>query len=65
MERLMSLEDVAEMLGVPTSTLYQWRYRGIGPRGYRLANGRVRYRRADVEQWLAEQADHRDPASAV
>ena len=42
-----------ELLGVPVDTLYGWRHRGEGPRGYRIGR-HVRYRRASVEAWLAE-----------
>ena len=34
-ERLMSLTEVSEMLGIPVHTLYRWRYKGDGPVGYR------------------------------
>jgi excisionase family DNA binding protein len=61
-ERLMSLAEVAELLGVPVSTLYRWRYLGEGPAGYRIGR-HVRYRRAAVEAWLERQADeHRRAA---
>ena len=35
-ERLMSLADLSEMLGIPINTLYRWRVRGEGPTGYRV-----------------------------
>ena len=34
-DKLMSLMDVSEMLGIPVHTLYRWRYKGDGPVGYR------------------------------
>lgn len=56
-DRLMSATEVAEFLGISVNTLYQLRYRGDPlPRGYRVG-GRIKYRRADVETWLEEQAD--------
>jgi predicted site-specific integrase-resolvase len=33
-DKLMSLTDVSEMLGIPLHTLYRWRYTGDGPVGY-------------------------------
>lgn len=57
-DRLMTLSEVAEMLGVPVATLYRWRHRGEGPRGYRIGR-HVRYRRAAVDAWVETQADHR------
>lgn len=46
-ERLLTISDLSEMLGVPVDTLYGWRHRGEGPQGYRIGR-RVRYRRAHV-----------------
>lgn len=57
-ERLMTLAEVAEMLSIPLDTLYAWRYRGLGPPGYRVGRY-VRYRRTSVESWLETQADQR------
>jgi hypothetical protein len=31
-DKLMSLTDVSEMLGIPVHTLYRWRHNGDGPR---------------------------------
>ena len=58
-ERLMTLPELSEMLGIPVETLYGWRHRGEGPVGYRIGR-HVRYRRAAVEEWLETQADRRD-----
>jgi excisionase family DNA binding protein len=55
-ERLMSLGDLSEMLGIPVNTLYGWRARGEGPTGYRVGR-HVRYRRSTVEAWLETQTD--------
>ena len=57
-DKLMSLTDVSEMLGIPVHTLYRWRYRGDGPVGYRVGR-HVRYRREAVEAWLEQRADRR------
>ena len=60
-ERLMTIADLAWMVGIPVDTLYGWRHRGLGPRGYRVGR-HVRYRRSTVEAWLSEQADRREDA---
>ncbi len=53
--RLMTRAEVAELLGIPENTLRNWRYRGIeGPRSFRVGKT-VRYRREEVERWLAAQ----------
>jgi excisionase family DNA binding protein len=57
LERLLTIADLSEMLGVPVDTLYGWRHRGE-PAGYRIGR-HVRYRRAAVEAWLDTQADRR------
>ena len=55
-DKLMSLTDVSEMLGIPVHTLYRWRYKGHGPAGYRVGR-HVRYRREAVEAWLEQRAE--------
>lgn len=56
---LLSVDQLAQYLGVSKSTIYGYRYRNCGPRGFRLAggNGPVRFRKSDVDSWLAENAD--------
>lgn len=54
MEGLLTLEGVAERLGVATQTLRNWRMQGRGPTGFKVGR-RVMYRREAVEAWLAEQ----------
>jgi predicted DNA-binding transcriptional regulator AlpA len=49
--RLLSTEDVARILVVPVSTLYCWRYKGTGPKAYRVGK-HLRYRVSDVVEWL-------------
>lgn len=58
---MLTPEDLAELLRVPVGTVYAWRYKGTGPRGSRVGR-HVRYRRADVDAWLAEHADPRPAA---
>ena len=53
---LLTLPEVAEQLGVPLGTVYAWRTRGLGPRGFRIGK-HVRVRQADLDAWLEQQAD--------
>lgn len=53
-ERLWSVADLAEYLGVPIMTVYHWRSSGYGPKGTKIGRY-VRYRPADIESWLDEQ----------
>lgn len=57
-DRLMSVEEVAEYLGVTRGTIYTWRWKGKGPRAYRVGH-LVKYRVADVERWLEDNAERR------
>jgi excisionase family DNA binding protein len=54
---LLRPDEVAALLDVPLRTIYRWRSRHDGPRGYRIGR-HVRYRVDDIEAWLE---DHRDP----
>lgn len=54
MSALMTVKEFCAETTLAESTAYDWRSRGIGPRSFRLG-GRVVYRRAEVEAWLAAQ----------
>jgi excisionase family DNA binding protein len=54
LDRLLSVEDLADYLEVPVATVYAWRYRRQGPPGFRVGR-HLRFRRSDIEQWIAEQ----------
>jgi len=56
LERLLTVEDLAEYLGVPVATLYAWRYRRHGPPGFRVGRY-LRYRRADIDEWISLRVD--------
>lgn len=53
LERLLTVEDLAEYLGVPVATIYAWRYHRQGPPGFRVGR-HVRYRWADIEEWITD-----------
>lgn len=52
---LATTKSLSEYLDVPTQRLAVWRMNGIGPKYFKLENGNVRYRWADVDAWLAAQ----------
>jgi DNA-binding transcriptional MerR regulator len=54
LRELMTTKDVENEYGIPEGTLRYYRSTGVGPASFRLG-GRVRYRRADVLSWIAEQ----------
>jgi excisionase family DNA binding protein len=51
MARLWTVQDVAEYLGVPVKTLYQWRTHGYGPPARRVGEY-LRYKPDDVMAWF-------------
>ena len=53
LERLLSVDEVAEFLGIPVATLYQWRHKGAGPDAYRVGR-HLRYEPSAVRAWLDE-----------
>ena len=50
-DRLWSAQEVSSFLGVPVSTLHQWRYLGTGPDAYRVGK-HLRYNPEAVREWL-------------
>lgn len=48
---VISIDEVARRLDIPKATLYQWRYKRIGPRSHRIGK-HLRYRWSDVLEWL-------------
>jgi excisionase family DNA binding protein len=55
---LLTIEELAEYLDVPVATVRTWRANKTGPRGIRVGR-HVRYRRADIEDWLELRSDPR------
>jgi excisionase family DNA binding protein len=54
--RLLTSEEVAAYLQVPVRTIHNWRSERKGPRASKVGR-HLRFRRADVEAWLDQQAD--------
>ena len=52
-DRLLSAQELAVYLEVPVKTIYTWRHRSTGPRGFRVGK-HLRFRWCDVESWLAD-----------
>lgn len=60
---LLTTIEVAAWLRVPVQTLYAWRSQGLGPRGLKVGR-HLRWRREDVERWLADRGCA-EPAGAA
>ena len=54
LDRLLTVEELADYLGVPVATIYAWRYRREGPPGFRVGR-HIRYRWTDVVEWIERQ----------
>jgi excisionase family DNA binding protein len=52
--RLLTSQEVADLLNVPVRTLQRWRYVGKGPQAVRVGK-HARYRPESVVKWLREQ----------
>ena len=50
--RYLTPVDLADLLGVPLETVYQWRRKQTGPRGFRVGR-HLRYDPEDVRAWVA------------
>jgi excisionase family DNA binding protein len=57
-ERLWGVTEVAQFLGLPVTTLYQWRHRNYGPPGRRIGR-HIRYDPAAVRAWFEAQDNDR------
>ncbi|MGH4027437.1 helix-turn-helix domain-containing protein [Actinomycetota bacterium Odt1-20B] len=54
--RYLTPVDVADLLGVPLETVYQWRRKHTGPRGFRVGR-HLRYDPEDVRVWVQSQME--------
>lgn len=51
-QQYLTPEDLVALLRLPSvETVYQWRRKGIGPRGFRVGRY-VRFDPADVRAWV-------------
>lgn len=60
--RLLTMNELAEYLGVRKKRLYEWSSSGIGPTPIKVGGG-LRYRPSNVDRWLDGQAKWGDPAA--
>jgi excisionase family DNA binding protein len=61
-DKLLTAPELADLLGVPVGTLYQWRVKRVGPPAARVGKF-IRYRPADVERWVESRLDAPSPAA--
>ena len=63
---ILTIDQAAAYLSIPKATLYTWRTRraGFGPRAVKLG-GCLRYRRADLDAWVADHLESSDDTAAI
>jgi excisionase family DNA binding protein len=55
-DRYLGPSEVAEILGVPVETIYQWRYKRTGPPGFRVGR-HLRFDPRALQRWVDEQSE--------
>lgn len=50
-DRLLSITELAELLGVSVATVRWWLHQGTAPDYFKIGR-RVKFRESDVERWL-------------
>ena len=60
LEPVIDVGELATYLGIPVSTIYDWRTHGLGPPAYRFGK-HLKFAISDVRLWVEQQ---RDGASA-
>ncbi len=63
---ILTIDQAAAYLSIPKATLYTWRTRrvGFGPRAVKIG-GCLRYRRSDLDAWIAEHVEDFDDVPTV
>jgi excisionase family DNA binding protein len=63
MEKLLSIEELSEKLGIPVSTLYAWTCKKKIP--YVKLGRLVRFRESEITEWIAKNSVHPDDGSCT
>lgn len=50
---LLTTAQVAELVSIHPATLRGWRMHGEGPKWVRVGKATIRYRRSDLDNWMA------------
>ena len=58
--RLLSVQELANLLQIPPKTVYSWRYEGKGPPAVPIGKY-LRFRVEDVLAWLDDRAETSSP----
>jgi excisionase family DNA binding protein len=63
LDPLLSIGELAEYLGVPIKTIYEWRQTGRGPVGIRMGR-HLKFAVSDVRNWIENQRESAPGRSA-
>ena len=55
MNPLLTINEVAEVLGVSRQRLYQWRHQGKGPPAIQLEGRLLRFDPTELDRWIEQQ----------
>jgi len=50
-ERLITMEEVGDLIGLDRSIIYNWKRRGLLPH-YKIGKRAVRFKLSEILQWL-------------
>ncbi len=56
LSRLLTVQELADLLQIPAKTIYTWRYKRMGPPAVPMGKY-LRFRPEDVGAWLDARAD--------
>jgi predicted site-specific integrase-resolvase len=57
MDDVFTPAEVADILKIPISTLYSWRWRGLGPKAIKVGR-HLRYQQRELEKYLGDLEEH-------
>lgn len=64
LEPLLNIDELADYLGVPVSTIYDWRTNGKDPRAYRFGK-RIMFGITDIRAWMDNMRELAAPTGAA
>ena len=53
LDKLWTVDQLAEFAGVSVTTIYHWRWEGKGPKAVKVGRY-LRYQESDIEKWLED-----------
>lgn len=57
MDKLLTIDEVAEACRVTPETVRYWRKQNIGPKGFRVGRA-IRYAESDLQAWIDERREN-------